>query len=101
MQAELKVPTSDHMYRRFGLFVLFGLLGGFVLWASLAPLQSAVVAEGKVVVESRNKVVQHLDGGLVAEIYVKEGDLVQKGQSLLKLSDVQIKAQLDIVNSQW
>lgn len=101
MQAELKVPTSDQMYRRFGLFVLFGLLGGFVLWASLAPLQSAVVAEGKVVVESRNKVVQHLDGGLVAEIYVKEGDLVQKGQSLLKLSDVQIKAQLDIVNSQW
>jgi epimerase transport system membrane fusion protein len=52
------------------------------------------------VVESRNKVVQHLDGGLVAEIYVKEGDLVKKDQPLLKLSEVQIQAQLDIVNSQ-
>lgn len=59
-----------------------------------------MVATGKVVVESRNKVVQHLDGGLVAEIYVKEGDLVKKNQPLLRLSDVQIQAQLDIVNSQ-
>ncbi|OZB85181.1 MAG: hypothetical protein B7Z48_06305, partial [Thiotrichales bacterium 12-47-6] len=82
------------------MFVAVGMLGGFVLWAGLAPLKSAVVATGKVVVESRNKVVQHLDGGLVAEIYVKEGDLVKKNQPLLRLSDVQIQAQLDIVNSQ-
>jgi epimerase transport system membrane fusion protein len=91
---------DDKPFRRLGMFVAAGMLGGFVLWAVLAPLKSAVVGSGKVVVESRNKVVQHLDGGIVAEIYVKEGDLVKKGQPLLKLSDVQIKAQLDIVNSQ-
>ena len=91
---------DDKPYRRFGMFVTLGMLGGFVLWATLAPLKSAIVGPGKVVVESRNKVVQHLDGGIVAEIYVKEGDVVKKGQPLLKLSDVQIQAQLDIVNSQ-
>jgi epimerase transport system membrane fusion protein len=91
---------DDKPYRRLGMFVTLGMLGGFILWAAFAPLKSAVVGPGKVVVESRNKVVQHLDGGIVAEIFVKEGDLVKKGQPLLKLSDVQIQAQLDIVNSQ-
>jgi epimerase transport system membrane fusion protein len=93
-------PTDERSFRRLGMFVTFGMLGFFILWASFAPLKSAVVASGKIVVESRNKVVQHLDGGLVAEIFVKEGDLVQKGQPLLRLSEVQIQAQLDIVNSQ-
>lgn len=96
-----QVPTDDAPYRRLGMFVLVGMLGVFTLWAAVAPLKSAVVAPGKVVVESRNKVVQHLDGGIVADIFVKEGDVVAKGQPLLKLSDVQIRAQLDIINSQW
>lgn len=99
-EPKAQLPIDDGPFRRFGMFVAAGMLGGFVLWASIAPLKSAVVATGKVVVESRNKVVQHLDGGLVAEIYVKEGDLVKKDQPLLRLSDVQIQAQLDIVNSQ-
>lgn len=93
-------PTDDGPFRRFGLFVAVAMLGGFIAWAALAPLKSAVVAAGKVVVESRNKVVQHLDGGIVSDIYVKEGDLVHKNQPLLRLSDIQIRAQLDIVNSQ-
>ncbi len=94
------LQMDDKPLRRMGLFVTLGLLGGFALWATLAPLKSAIVGPGKVVVESRNKVVQHLDGGIVSDIYVREGDLVKKGQPLLKLSEVQIKAQLDIVNSQ-
>jgi epimerase transport system membrane fusion protein len=91
---------DDKPYRRLGMFVTVVMLGGFILWAAFAPLKSAIVSPGKVVVESRNKVVQHLDGGIVAKIYVKEGDLVKKGQLLLTLSDTQIQAQLDIVNSQ-
>jgi epimerase transport system membrane fusion protein len=97
------LPTlqmDDKPFRRFGLFVTIGMLGGFILWAGFAPLKSATVGPGKIVVESRNKVVQHLDGGIVAEIYVKEGDLVKKGQPLLRLSDTQTKAQLNIINSQ-
>lgn len=93
-------PTDDGPFRRLGVFVSAGMLGVFVVWAAFAPLKSAVVGPGKVIVESRNKVVQHLDGGIVAEIYVKEGDQVKKGQPLLKLSEVQIQAQLDIINSQ-
>lgn len=97
---KVDLPLDDRPLRRFGMFVSVVMLGGFIAWASFAPLKSAVVATGKLVVESRNKVVQHLDGGLVAEILVKEGDLVKKDQLLLKLSEVQIQAQLDIVNSQ-
>jgi epimerase transport system membrane fusion protein len=97
---KVNLPLDDRPFQRLGMFVSVVMLGGFVAWASFAPLKSAVVASGKIVVESRNKVVQHLAGGLVAEIYVKEGDLVKKGQPLLKLSEVQIQAQLDIINSQ-
>ncbi|MCI4410367.1 MAG: HlyD family type I secretion periplasmic adaptor subunit [Thiotrichales bacterium] len=96
----VSLPLDEAPYRRFGMFVTFGMLGVFLVWAAFAPLKSAIVGSGKIVVESRNKVVQHLDGGIVAEIYVKEGDQVHKGQPLLKLSDVQIKAQLTIVHSQ-
>lgn len=96
----VSLPLDDGPFRRLGMFVSVVMLGGFVAWASFAPLKSAVVASGKLVVESRNKVVQHLDGGIVADIYVKEGDMVKKGQPLLKLSEVQIQAQIDIINSQ-
>lgn len=92
--------TDDTGFRRFGMFVALGMLGVFLLWAAFAPLKSAVVAPGKIVVESRNKVVQHLDGGIVSDIYVKEGDVVRQGQPLLHLSEVQLRAQLNIVNSQ-
>lgn len=94
------LPLDEAPYRRLGMFVSVVMLGVFLLWAAFAPLKSAIVGPGKIVVESRNKTVQHLDGGIVAEIYVKEGDKVKKGQPLLKLSDVQLKAQLAIIHSQ-
>ncbi|MGB0467789.1 MAG: HlyD family type I secretion periplasmic adaptor subunit [Pontibacterium sp.] len=64
------------------LLVTFVLLLG---WAALAPLQSAVVTSGQISVASLNKTVQHLDGGLVDRIEVKDGDLVEAGQLLLSL----------------
>ncbi len=92
---------DDSSVIKFGLsliFIVFFIIGG---WMSFAPLASSSVAIGKVSADSNKKTIQHLEGGKVIAIYVKDGDKVKKGQILLKLRDVQIKAQLDILNAQY
>jgi len=69
-------------------------------WAALAPLESAVIAGGNVKVASHNKVVQYLDGGRVKEILVKEGDIVEKGDILLRMDDEDLLAQLEATQAQ-
>jgi epimerase transport system membrane fusion protein len=99
--AQTRPRSDDRTYRRFGVIVLlvtFGLFGG---WSALAPLDSAVVAPGQVKVEGRRKVIQHLEGGIVSEIAVKDGDQVEPGQILLRLSDVDATAQLRIARLQY
>ena len=98
-QAQLSV--DDSVYHKLGLGCLllaFGVFGG---WAALAPLDSASVASGTVKVESHRKKIQHPDGGIVAEIYVSDGDKVQGGDPLLRLDPTQVKAQLKIVEAQY
>lgn len=79
-----------------GLF--FGVLG---TWSALAPLASAVVAPGTVVVESSRKAVQHLEGGIVEEILVQNGDIVQAGDVLLRLDETQARANADMLLNQY
>jgi epimerase transport system membrane fusion protein len=99
---QVKAPSSDDSTAiKFGMsiiFVVFGILGG---WMAFAPLASSSVAMGEVSADLDKKTVQHLEGGKVSAIYVKDGDRVKKGQVLLKLRDVQIKSQLDILNAQY
>jgi HlyD family secretion protein len=73
---------------------LIGVLGG---WSALTPIASAVVALGHIVVEGDIKHVQHRDGGIIAEIAVANGDLVQSGQLLLRFENTEITASLSIV----
>lgn len=80
------------------LFIVFIIFGG---WMAFAPLASSAVAVGKVSADLNKKTIQHLEGGKVDAIYVKDGDTVKEGDLLLKLSDVQVKAQLDILKSQY
>ena len=94
------IATDDRAYIRLGLRVLlltFGLLFG---WAAVAPLQSAVVAAGRLVAASQNKTVQHLDGGLVEEILVADGDRVEAGQPLLRLDAQPLQIQLGNIRGQ-
>ncbi|HHC73547.1 MAG TPA: HlyD family type I secretion periplasmic adaptor subunit [Thiothrix sp.] len=98
--AAFMLNKSDVPYRIFGVLVLLLTFGVLLYWAATASLHSAVVAQGKVIVASQNKTVQHLDGGIVKEIHVKEGAQVKKGQALLTLDDAQLKAQLDNVKGQ-
>lgn len=76
----------------FGIIVLVAWIGGFGIWATTAPIDSAVVASGTFVASSQNKVVQHLEGGIVRNILVKEGDVVEEGQRLMQLDDTAAQA---------
>ena len=78
--------------------VFFGLLGG---WAYIAPLNGAVVATGVVKVEGNRKSVQHLDGGIIKELRVKEGDTVNKGDTIIVLDETQARAEFDVLTQQY
>jgi len=79
-----------------GLF--FGVLG---VWSLTAPLNGAVVANGVVKVEGNRKSVQHLDGGIVKELRVKEGDKVRAGDILIVLDDSQARAEYEVLTQQY
>ncbi|MGM0984649.1 MAG: HlyD family type I secretion periplasmic adaptor subunit [Pseudomonadota bacterium] len=96
-----KLPTSDKGYKRLGLIILLVAFGGFGTWALTASLAVAVVAPGSVSMESFKRTVQHLEGGIVEEILVEDGDKVQAGDTLVVLSDTQARSQLDIAKSQY
>lgn len=64
---------------QFGVWVLVSFFGIFILWSCFTTIESAAIAPGKVMVESSRKSIQHLEGGIVKQIYVKEGDAVKKG----------------------
>jgi HlyD family secretion protein len=74
------------------LLAVFG--GGFGVWAGTAPLASGVVARGLFVATGQNKIIQHLEGGIVREIRIKEGDTVEAGQPLVMLDDTATKSEV-------
>lgn len=80
-----EVPRSIGKQSVFGLLLLLVTFGGFGAWAMLAPLAAAVIAQGSFVATGQNKIVQHLEGGIIADILVKEGYKVTEGQPLLTL----------------
>ena len=81
--------------------IILVFFGGFGAWAVLAPLDSAALAPGRVTVASNRKTVQHLEGGIVKELRVKEGDAVAGDQVLIKLDDTQARARLDLLYSRY
>ena len=100
-QERLSFSTSDEVFVRIGLFIVFGLLGGFGLWASLAHIDGASVAPGVVVVESSRKTIQHLEGGIVNQIHVREGEIVSANQPLVSLDTTQTQAQVALLKTQY
>jgi HlyD family secretion protein len=76
----------------FGIWVMLITFGVFMMWAILAPLDSASHAQGKIILESKKRLIQHPEGGVIKEILVKDGDEVEKDQTLITLDDTQLKA---------
>ncbi len=74
--------------------------GGFGAWAALAPLSSAAIAPGVVTADSNRKSVQHLEGGIIAEILVREGQGVAAGQPLMRLDDLESRSTVTVLEEQ-
>ncbi|MBO8092659.1 MAG: HlyD family efflux transporter periplasmic adaptor subunit [Prosthecochloris sp.] len=72
---------------RIGIIVLLIGFGGFLIWAAFAPLDEGVPCNGTVSISTRSKVVQHLRGGIVHEVHVREGQMVEKDDLLITLAD--------------
>lgn len=94
-------PAADvRRIARGGIAIIALTFGGLGAWAALAPLAGAIIAPGTVKVETNRKSVQHLEGGIVKAILVKDGDRVRAGQPLIVLSDSRSDATLATVNLQ-
>ena len=85
---------------RIGVLTVLAFFGGLGTWAWLAPLDGAVVGTGSLAVHGNRKTVQHREGGIVAELLVQEGSVVQQGQLLVRLDDTQAKAVFTVHQSQ-
>lgn len=86
---------------RWGLWALGIGFGGFLLWASLAPLDEGVPGQGTVALDTKRKAVQHLTGGIVQEVLVREGDEVQENQVLIKLDAAVARANYESVRQSY
>ncbi|GAB2880456.1 HlyD family type I secretion periplasmic adaptor subunit [Microvirgula aerodenitrificans] len=95
------VDINSHRAVRWGLGVLILGFGGFMLWAMLAPLDAGVTSPGSVKVASNRKTIQHLTGGTVDAILVREGQAVKKNQVLVKLNPTQSGSQLGMAEAQF
>ncbi len=82
-----QVPRSVSKFVSFGLVLMVVAFGGFGAWAFMAPLAAAVISQGSFVATGRNKIVQHLEGGIIKEILVNEGDHVEKDQPIMLLDE--------------
>ena len=83
-----------------GLLGLLLLVGGFGTWAVMTNISGAIIANGRIEVDQNRQVVQHPDGGVVAEILVDEGIEVEAGDIMIRLDATQLKSQLAINESQ-
>jgi HlyD family type I secretion membrane fusion protein len=79
-----------------GFTGLLILVGGFGTWAVMSSIAGAIVASGRIEVDRNRQIVQHLDGGIVADILVDEGDLVTKGTLLIRLDAEELTSKLEI-----
>ncbi len=80
------------------MIFVFGFLG---LWAAFAPLASAAIAPGKVILSGSKKSIQHLEGGVIEEIMVREGQTVKAGQPLFRMNETASRARLDLFDKQY
>ena len=81
----------------FGAIVLVGFVGGFGGWASTAPLEGAAIAPGVIVASGQNNTIQHLEGGIIDEVMVREGERVAKGDGLIRLQSTAAEASRDLL----
>jgi membrane fusion protein, protease secretion system len=95
-----RVETDAGSHARLGWLIIVAGLGGFIAWASLAPLDKGVPLSGTVTVATNKKAVQHQSGGTVEAILVKEGDVVKAGDVLVRMNAVQAQSNAETIRVQ-
>ncbi len=86
------LAEQHHPVARWSVWLLLSLVGVALLWAHHAPLEIITIGQGKVIPTHRDQMIQSLDPGIVAEIHVREGDMVEKDQVLLRIDDTRAGA---------
>lgn len=84
----------------FGFAAIAIFFGAFAAWSAFAPLSEAAIASGMIKVEGTRRTIQHLEGGIVREILVRDGDRVRAGQVLMRLDDIRAGTDLETLRSQ-
>lgn len=84
-----------------GIAAIFVAAGGFGLWAATVPLDSAIIAQGKVSVAGKRKQIQHLEGGIVKAFAIKDGDEVREGDVLVELDPLRPKTRLAMASTSY
>jgi len=86
---------------KLGGGLLLGGLAAFLLWATFAPLDQGIPAQGIVMVDTKRKIVQHLTGGLIEKVFVREGQQVNAGDVLIKLDEAQARADFESARQRY
>lgn len=94
------LAVSDRKIRRLGFGIVLVTFGVFGTWAAMAPLDGAAYAPGVVTVQAYRKTVQHLEGGIVKEVLVHDGDIVKRDDPLIILDDAQLRSEYEMTRSQ-
>ncbi len=99
-QQTREIKTNPKTLILAGVLIIVLFFGGLGAWSAFFPFQGAVIASGTVKVSNEKKTVQHLEGGIVDEILVQEGDRVEKGQTLIRLKSSRVIASVSLLRGQ-
>ncbi|MNQ38896.1 Type I secretion system membrane fusion protein PrsE [compost metagenome] len=94
------LPIADRKIRRLGIAIVGVTFGLFGTWAAIAPLDGAAFAPGVVTVQAYRKTVQHIEGGIVKDVLVHDGDIVKRDDPLIILDDAQLRFEYEMARSQ-
>ncbi|CAH0526159.1 HlyD family type I secretion periplasmic adaptor subunit [Vibrio hippocampi] len=101
MEIANEIQSKNRRLITRSLVIIVITFGGFFGWSWFATLESAAIAPGIVVVESKRKSIEHLEGGIVAAVYVNEGDVVKPGAALIKIADTSSASRLKQSRLAW
>lgn len=93
-------PWSSKRPLYVGIAALILLVGGLGTWSVVTHISGAIIAEGLVEVEENRQVVQHPNGGVIGEILVDDGDIVEAGDVLMRFDDTLLRSDLAVINAQ-
>jgi len=96
-----ELPTDTRRTTMIGLLAIVIGFGGFLLWAAYAPLDEGVPAQALVTIDTKRKAIQHLSGGIVERVAVREGQTVKAGDTLVVLNDGSVRANYESIRQNY